>query len=143
MMIGHVLALLLWLHHPGLWIEAGYAAYYGEGVMEQVIEIRQAGWTAGPLPDPLPADVVGCVARRDCGEIGQLVWLCGPAGCQGPFMVADCANRVNGDAQRMARRGIVVEVDHSTAARWGVLGKGPDGIEVVVIGRSNDRELTK
>jgi hypothetical protein len=139
-MVGHVLALLLWLHQPGLWMEAGQAAYYNEGVMEQVVEIRQAGWAAGALPDPLPADVVGFAARLDCSEIGDWLWICGPVGCQGPFIVADCANRVNGDAQRMERKGIIVEVDYYTAQAWDVLGRGPDGIEVVVIGRSNDHE---
>jgi hypothetical protein len=132
-----LLALLLWLHQPGLWMEAGQAAYYNEGVMEQVVDIRQAGWAAGSLPDPLPADVVGFAARLDCSEIGDLLWICGPVGCQGPFIVADCANRLNGDAQRMEENKIVVEVDYETALDWDVLGRGPEGIEVVVIRRDN------
>ena len=57
-MIETLLALALAM---GLRLEVGHAAYYADGVMEQVVRIRQAGWTAGDLPVELPP-VVGFVA---------------------------------------------------------------------------------
>ncbi len=115
-------------------LEQGQAAYYNPGVFKQVVAIRQAGWTANPLPEKLPP-VIGFVARQDCSEIGQLVWMCHESeGCKGPYLVADCANRIEGHDKVMKRQGIIVEADYNTAARWQVLGYGPESIDVIVIG---------
>jgi len=48
----------------GLRFEVGHAAYYADGVMEQVVCVHQAGWTAGDLPVDLPP-VIGFVAVPD------------------------------------------------------------------------------
>jgi hypothetical protein len=56
-MIDIILALLATVS-----ISYGSCAYYAPGVMERVVEIRQAGWTAGDLPKPVPAGVAAFVA---------------------------------------------------------------------------------
>jgi len=101
-----LVALALMFH-----IETGHVAYYADGVMEQVVAVRQAGWTAGDLPVELPP-VIGFVARPHCDEIGRIVWLLWDDGdLEGPFLVSDCADVISGDLKRMLKRGIVAEVD--------------------------------
>lgn len=46
-------------------IKTGHAAYYADGVMEQVVAMRQSGNTAMPLPKPIPDGIVGFVAVED------------------------------------------------------------------------------
>jgi hypothetical protein len=58
-MIDFLLSLFLLFN-----LQFGHAAYYADGAMEQVVRIRQAGWTAGDLPTDLPP-VVGFVAVSD------------------------------------------------------------------------------
>lgn len=113
--------------------EQGQAAYYNSGVFEQVVAIRQTGWTANPLPEELPP-VIGFVARRGCSEIGQLLWIYHESeGVQGPYLVADYANQIEGHDKVMRRKGIIVEVDFNTATRWGVIGLSPEYIDVAII----------
>jgi len=101
-MIDFLLSLFLLFN-----LQFGHAAYYADGAMEQVVRIRQAGWT---------------------------VWLYHASeGWAGPYLVADCCNRIAGDCKRMRRRGIIVEVGHNTARRWGVLGLGPQHIDVGMV----------
>jgi len=120
-------------------VEMGHIAYYSQGVMESVVAVRQAGWTAGPLPADLPP-VVGFVARPRCDEIGRLVWLLWDDGdLEGPFLVADCANQVEGHYTRMVRRGIVAEVDWNTVTRRGIRGLGPECNFAAVIGLREGR----
>jgi len=114
-------------------VETGFAAHYAEGRMEKVVRTRQAGLTAADLPTPI-GGVIGFVARPDCGEIGRRVWICHESeGCKGPYLVADCANSADGDAERMRRRGIVAEVGWNTARRWGTVNKSPQDVYVAVI----------
>lgn len=127
-MLDLILALLVELR-----FEYGHAAYYSEGVMEQVVAVRQAGWAAGSLPVSLPP-VVGFVAVPDCAEIGGLIWLFYEGeGWSGPYLIADCANKTEKHDVEMRKRDIVVEIDNNTARRWGVLGLGPADIPVVVV----------
>ena len=122
--------LLALIASLGLQIESGQAAYYAPRVMERVVRVRQAGWTAGTLPAELPP-VVGFVATPRCNEIGNLVWLFhGSEGWTGPYLVSDCCDEVAGHCAAMRRRGIVAEVGHNTARRWRVLGLGPERIPV-------------
>ena len=116
-------------------IDVGHAAYYDHGVMEQVVRIRQAGWTASPLPEELP-NVLGFVAVKDCDRIGQMVALWhGSEGWTFPYLVSDCANKLEKHDLELERKGIVVEVDFNTAARWQVLGLGPEFIDVIVVSK--------
>lgn len=128
-------ALLLWLN---IKVECGHAAYYAPGVMEGVVRVRQSEmWAVGSLPDELPP-VIGFVARPNCGEIGQLVWIYHDGELAGPHLVADCCNEMEGHCKAMERKCIVVEVDFNTAKRWKVLGRGPEHIDVCVITRRQD-----
>lgn len=130
-----LLALAL---HLGLQIESGQAAYYAPQVMERVVVVRQAGWTAGPLPEELPP-VIGFVATPYCHEIGDRVWLWhGSEGWAGPYLVSDCCDEVKGHCDAMHHKGIVAEVGYNTAKRWGVWGLGPEHINVIVA-RADDR----
>lgn len=114
-------------------IEQGQAAYYSPGVFEQVVAIRQSGWTAGPLPEELPP-VIGFVARRDCSEIGRLMLIFWENGdLEGPFLIADCANQIEGHDKLMKKKNIIVEIDHNTAKRRQILGYGPEQINVIVV----------
>lgn len=114
-------------------IDVGHAAYYNPGVMEQVVAVRQAGWTANPLLEELPP-VIGFVAVKDCDRIGQMVALWHELeGWTFPYLVSDCANKLEKHDLELERKGIIVEIDHNTAARWQVLGLGPQDINVGVI----------
>jgi hypothetical protein len=111
----------------------GHAAYYAEGVMEQVVYVRQhtaSVWKTLP-PDVPP--VIGFVAVDDCVEIGSFVWLWheDPPELAGPYWVVDC--RAAHDIALAEQKGIIVEIDYNTATRWGVIGYGPSFINVAVI----------
>jgi hypothetical protein len=113
-------------------LEYGHAAYYNEGVMEDVIYVRQNSAVWESLPSEVPP-VIGFVALEDCSEIGDLVWLWheDPSELAGPYWVVDC--RAPQDVADAKRKGIIVEVDYDTAKRWNVIGYGPSFINVVVI----------
>lgn len=126
------LILLALITSLGLQIESGQAAYYAPQVMERVVRVRQAGWTAGPLPEELPP-VIGFVATPYCHEIGDRLWLWHESeGWMGPYLVSDCCDEVAGHCHAMRRKGIVIEVDYNTAMRWDVWGLGPEHIDVMV-----------
>ena len=111
----------------------GHAAYYAEGAMEGVVYVRQhSDGVWAKLPEEVPP-VIGFVAVNDCEEIGGLVWLWheDPPELAGPYLVADC--RAAQDVAAAQLRGIIVEVGHNTAKRWGVVGYGPSYINVAVI----------
>lgn len=126
-MLSFLISLLSLFH-----ITYGQAAYYSDGVFEDVIRMRQAGNTAMSLPRELPP-VIGYVATPYCEEVGDQVWLYHRGELAGPYLVADCCISINGDCERMGKKGIVVEVDWNTAQRWKVVGYGPELIDVAVI----------
>ena len=96
----------------------GVATYYADGVMEQVLANRGLAC----------AECVGSVALLDAAHLGQRVWLQAPGrAVEGPYLVADCANRAHVAALRA--RGFVVDVDWATAQRWGMRGPLP-GVRV-------------
>jgi hypothetical protein len=110
-----------------VFVVSGWASQYAPGRMQEVIRVRQTRPTAMPLPAELPA-VDGYIAVLDCAEIGN-VWYLRYGESVESFLVVDCA----GDAATrawMTRNNILVEVDHATALRWGVVGRGAQ-IEVV------------
>lgn len=102
----------------------GQVTYYAPGLMEWVYEYRLR-LDQVPVCDP-PA-CVGYVAMLRPGDLGRLVWL-QPAGqfAEGPFLVVDYAARNNFEA--LDGRGLVAEVDHATAQRWGMRGPLADVI---------------
>lgn len=114
-------------------VQCGHAAYYNEGVMEWVVAVRQAnqGWEY-PLPQDLPP-VVDFVAVPECDRIGELLAIWHESEGWNLYMIADCANQIEGHDEQMRRKGIVVEVGYNTAVRWGVIGFGPEHIDVAVI----------
>lgn len=57
----------------GVEVVVGVASQYDPGVMRRVVETRQGGAVACPLPRVLPA-VDGFVAVRECGRIGEVWW---------------------------------------------------------------------
>lgn len=113
-------------------LQVGHAAYYADGVMADVIAVRQAGWTAGTLPVDVPDGVTCFVATLDCAEIGDVISVYHPNGGWERCWVTDCCCRINGDCQRMKKRRILVEWDFQTAQKRGVIGKGPFDIVVAV-----------
>lgn len=102
----------------------GQVTYYAPGLMEWVYEYRLR-LDQVPVCDP-PA-CVGYVAMLRPGDLGRLVWL-QPAGrfAEGPFLVVDYAARSN--FETLDGRGLVAEVDHTTAQRWGMRGPLADVI---------------
>ncbi|MBN1485737.1 MAG: hypothetical protein JXA37_13570 [Chloroflexia bacterium] len=100
----------------------GWAAHYAPEVMSRVINSRLQG---GVYPRLFPFDsrhYVGFVARPDCGEVGQEVWLDFGKGWVGPFLVTDCAR--SWDRAYIEDRGIVAELDYKSAEEFGVTRTG-------------------
>lgn len=126
---GPLLGLLLLAAGPstlGHWgqptpdpILAGQATFMAPGRMAEVAVTR--GYIAHPDDYPAWLDaqgLVGAVALNRAGDLGRTVWVTGPAGLEGPFLVLDCAQLAHYPAREA--RGLVLEVDHPTAARWGM-----------------------
>ena len=103
-------------------ILSGISSQYAGGVMEGVIAYRQNNPTAYPLPEKLP-EVDGYLATRDCHHIGEVVYVLHNGNLE-KFLVVDCASGADGTIPWMNRNGIVIEVDHNTAVRWGTVGRG-------------------
>lgn len=59
-------------------------------------------------------------------------------GFRGPYLVADCANRIERHDLAMKRKRIIAEVDYNTAKRWGVLLYGPQSINIAMITVNNE-----
>jgi hypothetical protein len=97
----------------------GSAAFYDAGLMARVLVNR------GAIPDveEYPAwlsrrGLLGTVALNRMADLYRHVWIDGPAGIEGPFLVTDCAQREHYISPE--RQGRIVEVDHQTARRWGM-----------------------
>jgi len=117
---------------------SGTASQYAPEVMEGTIRVRQAGRTDFDLPEELPP-VDGFVALAEEEHIGRIVFA-RPYG-KGrweSFLVTDCASKNDKQSKTdkrsgytwMKTSGIVAEVDHETATRW---GKTWGGIPVELI----------
>jgi len=107
---------------------AGLATFYAQGVMESVAVNRGLIAETDDYGDWLRRKgLTGSVALNRAGDLGRTVWLRGPDGLEGPFMVIDCARRDH--YQDRIAQGRVVEVDWDTARRWGM--RGPVPVQVV------------
>ena len=128
------IVLLALVASLGLRFERGFVGYYADGIMRDVVAMRQSGNTAMPLPRELPK-VCGYIATADCDDVGKLACLWHKSeGWRCPYLVADCANRLEGHDERMRRLGIVCDIDYATAARWRVLGHGGTGEAGIRVG---------
>jgi hypothetical protein len=79
----------------------------------------------GHIEDPLfyqdwldAEGLAGAVALNRQADIGRKVWIDGPAGREGPFLVIDCAQLRH--LRRRLELGRLVDVDHITGERWGM-----------------------
>lgn len=128
------LPILLVFLFPWPWADArvkpppleGRASQYAKGVMSRVVRYRQS---RGELPADLSA-YAGAVARPECADIGEAVWLRPAGGEWERFIVADCASK--SDAREsdglsgyewMIRGNVLVEVGYETALRWDCVGR--------------------
>jgi hypothetical protein len=96
--------------------------------MERVIVMRQQGSANPFLPTFSPTDYIGFVARPNCTEIGEELWLDFGQGWTGPFLVADCAQDY--DRPHIVGRGIVVELGYASAKEFGVTITGGHYVRV-------------
>lgn len=124
LLLGFLITVAFWMT-PAPQYTKGAAVWYAPGVMEATCEVRGLD---------LQGYVDG-VAMMSPADIGKVVWIKGPLGWEGPFLVCDCG--VRGQVWEMVMdRGEVIEVGWRTAARWGL---GPHeggwklkGVEVFV-----------
>lgn len=87
----------------------GGAVFYAPGVMEATCRYRELDMEG----------YVGYVALMSPADLGKSVWIKGPQGWEGPFLVCDCG--VRGQVWEMVMiRGELIEVDWRTARRWGM-----------------------
>ncbi len=84
--------------------------------METVYENRLAWGHVAPCPE-----CIGMAAVIEAEHLGDKVWIEGPDGYEGPFLVVDCANAAH--LEKLKERRLVAEVDWQTAQRWQM--KGP------------------
>jgi hypothetical protein len=89
----------------------GKAVFYSPGIMQSTAKYRGMSYPEGYL---------GGVALGSPGEIGETVWLNGPDGWEGPYLVVDCPQRVDVFTTVVIRQQSV-EVDFKTAMRWGMV----------------------
>ncbi len=102
----------------------GWATRYGLEVMEQVAVNRLLISDIADYDIFLEAQgLAGMVALNRAGDLWRRVWLEGPKGIEGPFLVVDCARALD-YPQRLADSR-VVEVDWPTSRRWGMAGPIP------------------
>lgn len=97
----------------------GYALYYARGVMEA--QARRFGLDLN--------DYAGGLATASPKEIGNIYYLRGPNGWEGPFIVLDTMQR-NHVWQNVSGHGYMLEVDWNTAVRWGMIARGEGRILV-------------
>ena len=89
----------------------GNAVFYNPGIMHTTAKYRGMFYPDGYL---------GGVALGSPGEIGETVWLFGPNGWEGPYLVVDCPQRVDVYTTVVINQQSV-EVDFNTAMRWGMV----------------------
>lgn len=100
----------------------GTASQYAPGVMERVIETRQAGLTAYDLPQDLSGYTV-FLAVEDCRLVGTPVLIQPLSGPIEQGIITDCSGHAE-TSNWMLWNNIVCEVDYETAMRWNTVGKG-------------------
>jgi hypothetical protein len=105
----------------------GWATFYAEGVMEAVAANRGYIAAGAEYGAWLAREgLLGAVALNAAGDLGRVVWIDGPRGMEGPYLVIDCAQARHYAERELAGR--VVEVDWPTSRRWGM--EGPVSVTV-------------
>jgi hypothetical protein len=88
--------------------------------------MAEVAYNRGYITDPLlylewldQEGLAGAAAGNRRADIGRKVWIDGPLGLEGPFLLIDCAKlrHLKGRLQQ----GRAIEVDHITAVRWGMV----------------------
>jgi len=104
-----------------VFVMTGIASQYAPGVMDRVINTRQAGITSyTPAPDLSRYD--GFMAMEDCSELGNEYYIVANGNLE-LFLVMDCSGHIE-TSQWMTTNNIVIEIDYETAARWDTIGRG-------------------
>ena len=94
----------------------GLAMYYAPNVMDGVEAYRERVNGMAECEE-----CVGQVALLRAGDLGRKVWIrVGDGAAEGPFQVMDVAARHH--IPDLLRRNWVVDVDYTTAVRWGMQG---------------------
>lgn len=97
----------------------GYSTFYGPYAMKATADYRGMKYQE---------NYVGMVSGIFCADIGNQVWLKRPnKDWEGPFLIVDCA-RQNDLYGVIVSYGEVVEVDHETAIRWGMVDRYTDEV---------------
>ncbi len=97
----------------------GVAMYYNPGIMDAVLK-NQLAWGDVTECD----ECIGRVALLREGDMDRRVWLQRPGyPAEGPFWVIDQAARH--DVPGLVSRNWAVDVDYTTAMRWGMRGPVP------------------
>ena len=105
----------------------GWASQYDPRIMSRVVARQQR---LGRLPADLRL-FDGFIAVQRCSDVGKF-YLLRPLGAEHweLFAAADCSGSVATTAW-MIDGGILAEVGHQTAVRWGTVGRG---IEIEMVG---------
>ena len=109
-----------------LTVFVGQLTYYREGLMEEVYRNRLAWGHVEPCPR-----CIGQIAVLDRAHLGKHAYLTVNGATTGPYLVVDVA--AEKDRERLRARGLVAEVDHATARRFGMLGGPLEGVRVFVM----------
>lgn len=123
MSISHLITLMLALANAHI----GWVSQYESNVVtDATIEARQS-W--GHLPADL-SRYDGFVATESCDHIGEEMYLYREGIGFELFAVFDCSGHLS-TTRWMKANNILVEVDHRTAKRWGIVGQG--GIKIWMV----------
>ena len=92
--------------------------------------MAEVAFNRGHIPDPFfysdwldEEELAGTAAGNRRADIGRKIWIYGPLGLEGPFLIIDCAQRAH--LQRRLELGRLVDVDHITGERWNMTGPIP------------------
>jgi hypothetical protein len=109
---------------PLVLLAQGYAAFYGDGVMEQTWSYRSSYLPNCP-------QCVGMVALPEAEHIGRLVYIDWgwPEGIAGPYYVIDCAQAQHLAAMHQKQR--VIEVSYTEARKHNMLVRGTKPVRVL------------
>jgi hypothetical protein len=93
------------------------------GIATYSNRMATVAFNRGYIDDPLlytdwldAEGLAGAVAGNRRADLGRRVWIDGPLGLEGPFLIIDCAQLRHLKARLKLER--IVDVDHITGERW-------------------------